>query len=245
MKTRIIILLLFIVSLFSCDNNTGDTGDTNNGQEDDYQTVMVTFFNLSSYNVIVHRDNFYGPVITEVNNISREKREPIRIIDNKVTVFSFEYIITPVNDDFKNETGDITVGCYDPDIQFPVELKPNNPITIQIPQPANLVCKSAFVKIINTHNLSVRLRYSTSSINQANNALLIEPKKQGLYKLDNIPDAGEDCQYYNISTAFDEVYFSDFITQNGEYLTRNAYIYYFTYNGTSIVKTDERILVFN
>ncbi|MCL2186430.1 MAG: hypothetical protein FWB86_11360 [Treponema sp.] len=237
MKTRIIILILFIVSLFSCD--------TNNEHEDDYQTVMVTFFNTSSYKVIVHRDSFYGPIIGEVNNTSRETKIPVRIIDNKVVVFSFEYIITLVNDDSNNETGDITVSCYDPDIQFPVELKPNNPITIQIPQPANLVCKSAFINIINSHNLSVRLRYSTSSINQANNTLLIEPYRQGLYKFDDIPDIGEHCQNYNMSTAFDEIYFSDFITQNGEYLTKNAYIYYFTYNGTSIVKENERILIFN
>jgi len=240
MKTRIIILLLFIVSLFSCD-----TSNTSNGQEDEYQTVMVTFFNTSSYNVIVRKDSFYGPIIAEVNNISREIKIPVRIIDNKVTVFSFEYIIKVVNDDFNNETKDIIVNCYDPDVQFPVELKANKPITVQIPQPVNLECKSAFVKIINTHNLAVRLRYSTNSIYQANNELLIEPNKQGLYKFDNISDVGEHCQYYNISTAFDETYFSDFISQNGEYITKNAFIYYFTYNGTSIVKANERILVFN
>jgi len=239
MKKAMSLFLLFIFSLYSCDNNIV------NNQENEYQTVTVTFFNTSSYNVIVRRDSFYGPIITEVDNISREKRIPVRVVENNVTVFSFEYIITPVNDDFQNETGNINVSCYDPDIQFPVELKPNNPITIQIPQPANLVCKSAFVKIINTHNLSVRLRYSTNSINQANNSLLIEPNKQGLYRFNNIPDIGEHCQYYNISTTFDAVYFSDFIAQNGEYITKNAYIYYFTYNGTSIVKADERILIFN
>ena len=239
MKKEIPVFLLFIFSLFSCDSNS-----MNNVQHDEFQTVMVTFFNLSSYKVIVHRDSFYGPIITEVDNISREKKESVRIIDNKVTVFSFEYIITPVNDDFNNATGNITVSCYDPDVQFPVELKPNNPITIQIPQPANLVCKSAFVRIINTHNLSVRLRYSSSSINQANNTLLIEPNKQGLYKFDNIPDTGEYCQYYNISTAFDETHFSDFITQNGSFITKNAYIFYFTYNGNSIVKTSEHAIIY-
>ena len=225
----ILIFLLFIFSLFSCNNHTDD----NNKHEEDYQTVMVTFFNSSSYNVIVHRDSFYGPIIAEVNNTSRETKVSVRIIDNKVTVFSIEYLISPVNDDIKNETGDISVSCYDPNMLIPVELKVNMPV-IEIPQPKNLVCKSAFVNIINSHNLSVRLRYSTSSINQANNVLLIEPNKQGLYKFNNIPVIGEHCQYYNISTAFDETRFSDFIIQNGEYLTKNAYIYSYTFNGSSI-----------
>jgi len=225
MKIGTTVFLLFIFSLFSCDNNK-------NLQDDEFQTVMVTFFNPSSYKIIIRRDSFYGPIIAKVNNTSLEV--PVRIIDNKVTVFSIEYLITPVNDNFKNETGDISVSCYDPDVQIPVELKANHPITIQIPQPKNLVCKSAFVRIINTHNLPVRLRYSTSSKNQANNKLLIESYKQGLYKFDNIPDSGELCQYYNISTAFDEIYFSDFITKNGSYITKNAYIYSYTFDGNSI-----------
>ena len=237
-KGFFLISLLLMVSLFSCKNNTDDD------QKDEIPTAMVTFFNLSSYNVIIHRDSFYGPTIAQVNNINRETKVPVAV-NNKTTVFSIEYIITPGNDDFNNETGEIFVSCYDPDIQIPVELKTNKPVTIQIPQPLNLVCKSAFIKIINTHSMPIRLRYSATSLKQTNNTSQIESGKQGIYKVDNIPNDGEHCKYYNISTTFDETFFSDFIIQNGAYITKNAYIYNFTFNGSIIEKIAERTLVFN
>jgi len=241
MIRRIPIFLLLIFSLFSCNN----TGDTNNKHEDDHQTVMVTFFNSSSYKVIVHRDNFYGPIIAEVNDTSRETIVPVRLIDNKTTIFSFEYIRYPINDDIKNEFQDLFVS-YDTDIQYPIELKADKPETIKIPQPINPICKSALLIIINKHNLPIRLRYSMRSIEQTNNTLLIEPNAKGVYKLDNISNTGELCQYYNISTTFDETYFENFASKNGIYLTKNAFIFWYTFDGSIIEKYKEpQTLIFN
>jgi len=240
-KVYFLILLLCIFPIISCDNNDNN----NNEQNNEIQTVMVTFHNTSSYKVIVHRDSFYGPVVTEVDTISRTSSVPIRVNNNNLTVFSMYYIIYPTNDDFNNEYNDVYSSCYDPNMQIAATIKAGQPITIPIPQPSNLVCKSAFVRIINTHNASVRLRYAGSNINQANNILLIAPGQQGLYKFDNIPVTGGLCQNYNIATIFDSFSFSDFVSSNGQYLTKNGYIYYFTFDGNSIIKTGDRALVFN
>jgi len=243
-KINILIMLLCLSFLISCENN----GNDNNEQTDEAQTEIVTFFNTSTYKVIVRRDSFYGPLIGEVNTTNRETKVPIRVNeDNAITVFYIEYIIYPINDDFNNEYSEVYAICYDPDVIIPVSIKAGQPITIQIPQPksSNLVFKSAFIRIINTHNLSVRLRFAGSNINQANNNLLIAPNQQGLYKLDNTPDTGELCQNYNITTTFDSFNFSDFISSNGQYIAKNRYIYYFTFDGNTITKTDERLLVFN
>ncbi|MCL2764009.1 MAG: hypothetical protein FWD40_01855 [Treponema sp.] len=242
MQIKVYLLILFLC-FASCDNNDIN----NNGQTSEIQTVMVTFVNTSSYKTIVHRDSFYGPIITEVNTINRSAAVPVRVNDDyNLTVFSIEYIIYPVNDDFNNEYADVFASCYDPDIQIATAVKAGLPITIQIPQPSNLICKSAFIRIINNYELPVHLRYAGRNIFQANNILPIAPYQQGLYKLDNNPDEGVHCQHYNMATAFGSVNFSDFIEENDQYITKNAFIYYFIFNGNTITRFGEpRALIFN
>jgi len=242
------LLLIFLFSgfLFSCSNN--NTGQGNENHEGEIQTVRVMFFNESNHYVIVHRDSFYGPIITEVNTINRESFAFVRPSDNNGvgSIFAIEYIIYPVNDDIKDENDKIFVSCYDVNIQIKKIIIVGEPCTIQIPQPVNLVCKSAFIKIINTHDLPVELRYVGRVIKQADNITIpIAPYQQGLYKLNGIPDEGENCQYYNIVSTFESSYFSNFVSQNGIYITKNEYIFHYTFNGTSIVKTGEQKIVFN
>jgi hypothetical protein len=66
----------------------------------------------------------------------------------------------------------------------------------------------------------------------------------GLYKLDNISNEGEHCQNYNIITSSGATYFSDFIEINGSYITKKAFVYYFTFDGSSITLTDTRPFIF-
>jgi len=234
-------IFLYLCISISCENN-------NTEQDEDIKTVKVTFLNESSYYAKVHRDSFYGPIIAEVNTINRESVAFLRPSENDGvgTVFSIEFIIFPVNDDIKNEKNEIFVSCYDLNVQIEKIIKLDEPCVIQIPQPVDLVCKSAFIKIINTHNLPIELRYVGRFIEQADKkTITIAPYKQGIYKFDGIPDEGENCQYYNIACAFDSVYFSDFESQNGINITKNANIYHYTFNGTSIVKTGEQKIVFN
>jgi len=225
----------------SCENNNIEQGEN-------IKTVKVTFLNESSYYAKVHRDSFYGPIIAEVNTINRESIAFLRPSENDGigTVFSIEFIIFPVNDDIKSENNEIFVSCYDANIQIKKIIKEAEPCVIQIPHPVNLVCKTAFIKIINTHNLPVELRYVGRFIKQADNkTITIAPYGQGIYKLDGIPDDGENCRYYNIVTTFESTYFSDFISRNGIYITKNENIFHYTFNGSSIIKTGEQKIVFN
>jgi hypothetical protein len=239
--------ILFLSFIISCDRNNSEQADDEKIQDEEIQTVLVTFINESSHYVKVHRDSFYGPVIAEVNTSSRKTEAHVRPSDNDGigTIFSIEYVINPANDDFKNENKEVSVSCYDANVQIKKIIKAGEPCTVQIPRPANLACKTAFIKIINNHNLPVELRYVLKILKQADNkTMLIEPYKQGLYKLDGIPDEGEDCLYYNITATFDSVYFSDFNLMNGNFITKNAYIFHYAFNGTSIEKTWEEKVVY-
>jgi len=236
-----ILFLCFSFFLVSCNNY--------NSKDEKIQTVKVLFFNESKYNVIVHRDSFYGPIIAEVNTTDREAFAFVRPSDNNGngTVFSIEYIwIIQIPDGLNNEIREVSVSGIDPNVQIPWVIVTNKPCTIQIPNPKNLVIKSAFISIINKHNLPVEFCYVQRRIGQAdNNNIPIAPYRQGIYKLNGIPDEGEECQYYNIVSAFESTFFSDFVSQNGIYITKNAYIYDFIFNGTSIVKTGEQKIIFN
>lgn len=232
-KAYFFYLLFCLLSIISCGNND---------QTNEIQTVMVKFFNDSSYKIVIHQGSFYGPIIAEIAMTGGTSSVPIRVNDdNNLTVFSIYYIIYPIDDDINNEYSEVFASCYDPDVQIENVIKAGQPITIHVPQPnpKNLVCKSAFIRITNTFNLPIRLRYASRNINQANNILPIAPYQNGLYKIDNIPDEGENCQYYNIATMFESTNFSDFITENGDYITKNAYTYYFTFNGNTILKNGE------
>jgi hypothetical protein len=238
MKNNVIFILLYIILLFSCNDN-------NNEQINEIQTVRVTFINESSYFIKVHRDSFYGPIIAEVNTSSKESEVSLR--PSEGTVFSIEYIwLIQIPENTNNEVREVPVSGIDPNLQFPpIVIELGKPCTIQIPNPKNLEIKSAIIIIINAHNLPIELRYILRRIEQAdNNNFSIAPYRQGIYKLDGISDEGEHCQYYNIASTFESTYFSDFIPQNGTYITKKAYIYTYVFDGNSIIKTGEQSLIF-
>jgi hypothetical protein len=241
------LFLFFSCFLVSCNNNNSKQWDETKNEE--IQTVKVTFFNESSYHIIVHRDSFYGPIIAEVNTTNREAFAFVRPSDNNGngTVFSIEYIwIIQIPDGLNNETREVSVSGIDPNMQINTVIEINKPSTIQIPNPQNLEIKSAFINIINTHNLPIEFSYVQSRIRQAdNNIIPIAPNRQGIYKLNGIPDEGEKCQYYNIISTFESTFFSDFVSQNGIYITKKEYIYDYIFNGTSIVKAGEQRIIFN
>jgi hypothetical protein len=110
--------------------------------------------------------------------------------------------------------------------------------TIQIPQPADLEFRTAFIKLLNAYNLPIELRYFGRILRQAgNNKIPIDPYKSGVYKLEGIPTEGELYQNYEVVSTFDHTTITDFTVMNG-------IIYSFTYNGTSVTKTGEQTIVF-
>jgi hypothetical protein len=89
---NIVFIPLLFILLFSCDKNGNDDSE----KENVIETVQVTFFNTSSYKAIVHRDSFYGPIVTEVDTISRTSTISIAANNNDITVFSIYFIIYPM-----------------------------------------------------------------------------------------------------------------------------------------------------
>jgi len=224
-------LILFPAYLIaSCGNKTNDDAEQPIGAK----TVNVTFFNESSYIVKVHRDSFDGPVLKELPKDSPPQIIPVRVSDNNVgTIFSFEYVwIIEVIDGLNAEINEVPVSGIDPDLQILCMIEEDKPLTIQIPNPnpKNLEIRSAYMTILNTHNLPCVLEYSGSLQSQIdNNNVPIAPGKTGIYKNRySLPVEGELCQGYRV----DSVPVPEFIMKNGV-------IYNFKYDGSNVEKTWE------
>ena len=250
-----VLFCMFLCSCFfiSCINDNNDQDNKTkdeeiNSADEEINTVKVTFINNSIYYLIVHRDSFYGPIIAEVNTTDRESFAFVRPSDNngEITVFSIEFIwIIQIDDGLNDELRKVPVSCIDPNMQLSWVIEADKPFTVQIPNPQKLEIRSAFISIRNTHNLPVEFCYVNRRIRQAdNNNIPIAPNRQGIYRLNGIPDEGEHCRYYNIVSTFESTYFSDFTLQNGIYITENAYIYQYTFNGTSIKRTGKQKIIF-
>jgi hypothetical protein len=219
------------------DDNTGDdnTGD-NNGTE--VKTGKVTFFNESSYRVVIHRDAFSGPVLLELN-AGQSRTVDVRTSDNYGvgSTFSIEYLYR-INDAFDTESGELTASGIDPNVQLNFVVEEQKSYTKQIPQPQNLEFQQAFLKILNTASLQCELRYLGTVFKQSGNGNIpIAPGKTGVYKLESIPAAGKPIQNYELVSTFENTVIPDFTVKKGV-------IYNFTYNGSSAVKTGEQTIVF-
>jgi len=226
------LLLIFVLILVSCPF------DEDNGNDVEIKTARVTFFNESSYRVIVHRDAFSGPVLLELS-AGQSRTIDVRISDNHGvgTVFSIEYIYR-ITDGFDTDSGDIFASGIDPNVQINRVIEENKSVTIQIPQPQNLEFRSAFIKILNSHNMPCEFRYLSEVFKQTGNGNIpIPPGKTGVYKFDNIPAAGKLFQNYQVFSNFIPTTITDFTAMNGV-------IYNFTYNGSSVVKTGEQTIIF-
>jgi len=222
--------------LVSCENPTDDNNKNEN--PDVIKTGKVTFFNESSYNIKIHRDSFSGPVLLELSAGS-SKRIDVRVSDTHGfgTTFSIEYLYR-INDAFDTDSGEIFASGLDFNVQINFVIEENKSYTKQIPQPANLEFRSAFIKMLNAHNLPVEVRDVGRILQQAGNGIYpIAPGKTGVYRLSNIPVEGELLRNYLVVSTFNE-------TPIPEFTVKNGFIYSFTYNGNSVVKTGEQTIIF-
>jgi len=226
----------FIIILFfiSCDDKSNS--DENNAIE--IKTGKVTFFNESSYHVIVHQGAFSGAVLVELN-AGQYKTIDVRISDNHGvgTMFSIEYLYR-ITDGFDTESGDVIASGIDPNVQINMNIEENKTITIQIPQPQALEFRSAFIKILNSHNMPCEFRYMGNVFFQTGNGNIpIPPGKTGVYKLDGIPSEGKLYQNYQLFSNFVSTTIPDFTAMNG-------FIYNFTYNASTVVQTGQQTIIF-
>jgi hypothetical protein len=202
------------------------------------QTGKVTFFNESSYKVVVHRDAFSGPVLLELN-AGQSKKVDVRISDNYGvgTTFSIEYLYR-INDGFDTESGEVIASGIDPNVQINFVVEADKTYTKQIPQPRNLEFQTAFIKILNSSSLQFELRYLGTAFKQTGNGnFSVAPGKTGVYKLEGIPSAGKLYHDYQAVSTFATTTIPDFTAMNG-------FIYSFTYNGDSVIKTGEQTISF-
>ena len=229
-------LILFMAYLFASCKNVDEE------QPAGAKTANVTFFNESSYNLIIHRDSFEGPVLLELPASSREKTIPVRVSDNGVgSMFSIEYIwIIQIIDSLNSEIKEVPVSGTDPGLQILAVIEADKPCTIQIPNPNNLEVRSAYMTIQNTNNLPCELYYFGTVLRQAdNNNIPIASGKTGIYKNRYfLPVEGELYQDYRVGTVSGSVPVPDFIMRNGV-------IYYFKYDGTKVDKIKEENIIFN
>ncbi|GHV81721.1 hypothetical protein AGMMS49991_02790 [Spirochaetia bacterium] len=226
------VILCFIFLTTACDGtNTGTTPI-------EIKTGKVTFFNESSYKVVVHRDSFSGLVLSKLN-AGQSERVDVRTGDNYGvgTTFSIEYLYR-INDAFDAESGEVLASGLDFNVQLNCVVEENKSYSIQIPQPRNLEFRNAFIKILNVSGRPFELRYVGTAIRQTGNGNLpVAPGKTGVYKLDGIPAAGELYQHYSVVENFENIPIPDFTAMNG-------FIYSFTYNGSAVTQTGSQTITF-
>ena len=237
---KIIFSVVFLLCLVvSCENHADDNNKNPNENPEVLKTGKVTFFNESSYNIKIHRDSFSGTVLLELS-AGASKKIDVRISDTTHgfgSTFSIEYLYR-INDVFDTDSGDIFASGLDFNVQINFVIEENKSYTKQIPQPTNLEFRSAFIKVLNAHNLPAEVRYFRRTLQQAGNGIYpIAPGKTGVYNLSNIPAEGELLQNYLVVSTFSEIPIPDFTAKNG-------FIYSFTYNGSSVTKTGEQTIIF-
>ena len=224
---------LFISCEFFANNSNNNDNDSVGAKTGD-----VTFLNESSYNIKIHRDSFSGTVLLELSAGEPAKTIPVRISGNNGigTVFSIEYLYR-VNEGFDTDSGEIIASGIDPNLQLPYVIKENEATTVQIPNPSNLEFKTAFMKILNTHNLPCDLKYYGSMLQQNNGNVPIPPFKTGIYKR-SVAEKGELYSGYTVATAYESAPVPDFTLMNGN-------IESFKYDGTTVTHTGSQTMVFN
>jgi len=231
-KNLVYFLFLFIcLFIFSCTDDNSGNGGNQNGGNITVKTGKITFFNESSYSVIIHQDAFSGPVLLELS-AGQTKNVEVRTSDNYGvgSVFSIEYLYR-INDGFDTESGEVIASGIDPNVQINRVIEENKSYTIQIPQPKNLVFQSAFVKILNSASLQFEFRYLGNVFKQTGNGNIpVAPGKTGVYKLEGIPSGGRLIKDHQVVTTFES-------TAIPEWNAMNGYIYSFTYNGSSVVQS--------
>jgi len=225
-------LIIFFIIFTSCKDE--DESGTDTGK--------ITFYNISSYKVVVHQDYFSGPVLLEMPAGGSPRQVDVRVSDNHSggSTFSIEYLyrLNEAEYGFNYDSSEIIASGIDPDVQINVVVDAGKSYNVQIPQPKELEFKSAFIQITNISDLPVELKYYGTIYKQTgNNAVPVAPGKTGVYKLSGIPDSGMLYQNLTVATSFEGAVIPEFTAQNG-------WIYYFTYNGVNAVNSGKQSLVF-
>jgi len=225
------LILSTCLFIFSCTDDNSSNGGNQNGGNITVKTGKITFFNESSYSVIIHQDAFSGPVLLELS-AGQTKNVDVRTSDNygAGSVFSIEYLYR-INDGFDIESGEVIASGIDPNVQINRVIEENKSYTIQIPQPKNLEFQSAFVKILNSASLQFEFRYLGNVFKQTGNGNIpVAPGKTGVYKLEGIPSGGKLIKDHQVVTTFQTTVIPEWNAMNG-------YIYNFTYDGSSVVQS--------
>jgi hypothetical protein len=235
-KNLFFFAIVFPVIFSACGEK--ESGNDNSGLV--IKTGRVTFVNESGYGVVVHAEYFSGPVLLEMSAGDFEKTINVRTSDNYGigSTFSIEYL-HQITEGINAESGEVIASGIDPNVQINRVIEENKSYTIQIPQPANLEPRSAFITILNNFNLPFELMYLSTAFKQTGNGnLSVAPYKTGVYKLEGIPSEGKLYQNYQVVSTFASVTISDFTAKNGG-------IYDFDYDGTSVTKRPvDRTFVF-
>jgi len=225
--------LFLIITFTFCENRL-----TNENEGERLRTGRVTFFNESSYRVNVRRDAFSGPIVAKIPPNQPPVTVYVRVSDHALgTTFSIEYLYQVTGPD--TDSGDIFASGIDINVQINRVVEESRSVTIQIPQPANLEFKTAFIKITNTHNLPAELRRFGTIFSQAGTGNIpIAPGRTGVFRLDQIPPGeGFLLHGFNIVSTFA-------VTPLPEFTAQNGFIYSFIFDGTSVRKTGERTIIF-
>jgi len=242
MKKFCYAVLFFIISLIiaACpaESDKDDNNNDNNGNNVDVKIGRITFFNESSYKVVIHQDAFSGPVLLELS-AGESKRVDVRTSDNHGvgSTFSIEYLYR-ITDAFDTESGEVIASGIDPNVQINFVVEEDKSYTKQIPQPANLEFRSAFIKILNSGNLQCEFKYMGTVFKQTGNGnISVAPGKTGVYKLEGIPTGGKLFENYTVASTFESTTIPNFTAENG-------FIYSFAYDGSSVTKTGEQTIIF-
>lgn len=231
MKSFLVFLLLCL-AFFSCENPGLKIKSTENKNDEiiDYGTVF--FFNESSYSIIIHKDAFSGPIIAELNS-GESKNVKLSTSNNYGigTTFSIEFK-TNVIDELAPFCGDVFVYGIDPNMQLNINIEKDKKYSLQIPQPSNLVFKTAFLKIINASAQPFELMKYSTAYKQAGNGILSVPSGEiGIYEIPS-SSVGLAFENYTVKAVFNSYDIPSFSAYYGK-------IYNFIFDGAVVRKISE------
>ena len=220
---RITFLLLPILLLISCTEDRPITEVA--------QTGKVTFKNLSSYKINIRLGSFSGIILVEHLNTGSEIPVDVRVSDSHATVFSIEYLFK-INDFLKlfdPVYGDIFAIIEDLEMQPDLVIEEGRSYIMKVPNPnpETSIVRSSHITIINKHNQPVEFRNLSGALRQTNNNIPIQPYMTGVYKIENIPNAGMLLQGHYIQQVSGTVSFPNIQVKNG-------FIYRYGFNGTEV-----------
>lgn len=234
-KILFVIPLLFL--LFGCSDSSNGNGDDDSDETHKIQYGTILFFNESSYSVSVHADAFSGPVIAELAS-GESKSVSVRASKNHGVGYTFAIgFKTKIIDGYELSCGEIYAYGIDPNMQFNINVEAEKRYTLQIPQPSNLVYETAFLKILNTSSNSFELTRNSVSYKQAGNGVLpVGVGEIGVYEIPS-STAGTAFENYKIKSVFTDYDIPSFNAVH-------SYIYTFSFDGSSVIKTGEQKIVY-